>query len=151
MSFKKVKDILNQLTQEHVIFLKKTEELKEKLDNQFSEDVLDELMDFIKKDVLEHARVEEEDLEKALEEAGITDFDVEALNFGHRTLDEIIQHLEYLIDLYKKGERKYRGRDLKSEIIKTADEFFQTLKDHFTEEEDFFFPDILKYDIERFE
>ncbi len=151
MNLKKVKEILNQLTHEHVIFLKKTEELKEKLDNQFSEDVLNELMEFIKKDVSEHARVEEEDLEKALEEAGITDFDIEALNFGHRTLDEIAEHLEYLIELYKKGERKYMGRDLQSEIIKTAKEYFNTLKDHFTEEEDFFFPDILKYEMERFE
>ncbi len=151
MSFKKVKDILNRLTEEHVVFLKKIEELEKKLKDNFSEDILDELMSFIKKDVLEHARVEEEDLEKALEEAGITDFDIEALNFGHRTLDEIIQHLEYLIDLYKKGERKYMGRELQSEIIKTAQEFFTTLKDHFTEEEDFFFPDILKYDMERFE
>ena len=151
MGFKKVKDILNRLTEEHVVFLKKTEELEEKLKTQFSEDLLDELMKFIKEDVSEHARVEEEDLEKALEEAGIKDFDIDALNFGHRTLDEIAQHLEYLVDLYKKGERKYMGRDLKSEIIKTAQEFFRTLKDHFTEEEDFFFPDILKYDIERFE
>ncbi|WP_456464830.1 hypothetical protein [Persephonella sp.] len=151
MSFKKVKDILNRLTEEHVVFLKKVEKLEDQLKKNFSEKTLDELMDFIKKDVLEHARVEEEDLEKALEEAGITDFDTEALNFGHRTLDEIIQHLEYLIDLYKKGERKYMGRDLQSEIVKTAEEFFTTLRDHFTEEEDFFFPDILKYDIERFE
>jgi hemerythrin-like domain-containing protein len=151
MGFEKVKQILNKLTEEHVVFLKKVEELEERLENQFSDEVLDEVMDFIKKDVAEHARVEEEDLDQALQEAGITDFDIEALNFGHRTLDEIAEHLEYLINLYKKGEREYRGRDIKKEIIKTAKEFFSTLKDHFTEEEDFFFPDILKYDIERFE
>jgi len=151
MSFEKVKKILSQLTEEHTIYLKKTEEFDKRLDGEFSEKLLDEILSFIQNEIGEHARIEEEDLDIALQEAGITDFDIDALNFGHQTLDDIAQHFEYLVGLYKKGERKYRGKDLEEEIKKSAREFFYTLKDHFTEEEHFFFPDILKYDLERFE
>ncbi len=151
MSFEKVKEILSQLTKEHTILLKKAEEIEEQLQNNFSQEAVEQAIKFIKEDIGEHARVEEEDLDEALQEAGITDFDIEALNFGHRTLDEIAEHFEYLVELYKKGEKEYRGKDIKEEIIKTFHEFFQTLKDHFVEEEHFFFPDILKYDLERFE
>lgn len=151
MGFEKVKEILNKLTHEHKVYLKKLEQLEERIEENFSEEVLDEVLRFIKTDILEHARVEEEDLDRALIEAGVKDFDIDALNFGHRTLDEILEHLEYLTDLYKKGERSYMGKDLKSEIVKTVKLFFSTLRDHFTEEEHFFFPDILKYDLERFE
>ncbi|WP_457642912.1 hypothetical protein [Persephonella sp.] len=151
MGFEKVKQILTKLTQEHVEYLKKVEEFERKLETEFSPELVDQILQFIDNDIAEHARVEEEDLDEALKEAGITDFDIEALNFGHQTLDEIVEHLKFLVDKYRAGEATYLGKDLKKEIIKTAKEFFTTLKDHFTEEEDFFFPDILKYDIERFE
>ncbi|WP_457639287.1 hypothetical protein [Persephonella sp.] len=151
MGFEKVKQILTKLTQEHVEYLKKVEEFERKLETEFSPELVDQILQFIDNDIAEHARVEEEDLDEALKEAGITDFDIEALNFGHQTLDEIVEHLKFLVDKYRVGEATYLGKDLKKEIIKTAKEFFTTLKDHFTEEEDFFFPDILKYDIERFE
>jgi len=151
MGFEKVKEILNRLTQEHVIYLKQVEEFEKRLDEGFSEELIDEIIRFIDEKIAEHARVEEEDLDIALQEAGITDFDIDALNFGHQTLDEIVEHLKYLVQLYRKGETTYQGKDIKKEIVKTAREFFTTLKDHFTEEEHFFFPDILKYDLERFE
>lgn len=151
MAFDRVKEILSQLTKEHVELLKESEEIEKQLEENFSEEAIDRALKFIHEKVNRHAEIEENDLDEALQEAGITDFDIEALNFGHRTLDEIAEHLEYLADLYKKGERKYRGRDLQKEIVKTFHEFAQTLKDHFTEEEHFFFPDILKYDLERFE
>lgn len=151
ITMEKVKKILNQLTEEHKILLKKAKQIQEELETNFSEETLEKMMNFIKNDVVEHARVEEEDLDEALKEAGITNFDIEALNFGHRTLDEIAEYLEYLTNLYRKGERKYRGRDLQKEIIAAFSEFLTTLKDHFVEEEHYFFPDILKYDIERLE
>jgi len=151
MGLEKVKEILTKLTQEHVIYLKQVEEFERKLDTQFSPELIDEILSFIDEKIIEHARVEEEDLDIALQEAGITDFDIDALNFGHQTLDGIIEHLKYLNSLYKKGKTVYQGKDINKEIIKTSREFFTTLKDHFTEEEHFFFPDILKYDLERFE
>ena len=152
MSYDKVKEILNKLTEEHVVYLKQVEEFEKKLDEEnFSIQLIDDIIKFIDEQISEHARVEEEDLDVALKEAGITDFDIDALNFGHQTLDEIIQHLKYLTDKYKKGVQTYQGKDIRDEIKKTAKEFFTTLKDHFTEEEHFFFPEILKYDLERFE
>ncbi len=151
MSFQKVKEILNKLTQEHKLLLKKSEELEKELEENFSPETIDKIIKFIDEDVGEHARVEEEDLDEALEEAGITEFDIEALNFGHRTLDEIADHIKYVASLYKEGKNEYLGKDIKKELIKSVKLFFSTLKDHFTEEEHFFFPDILKYDLERFE
>ncbi|WP_029520893.1 hemerythrin domain-containing protein [Persephonella sp. IF05-L8] len=151
MSFERVKEILTQLTKEHIILLKEVEDLENQLEKNFSEEVLNRALSFIQEKVSKHAHIEENDLDEALQEAGITDFDIDALNFGHRTLDEIAEHFEFLVNLYKKGEREYRGKDLQKEIVKTFHEFAQTLKDHFTEEEHFFFPDILKYDLERFE
>ena len=148
--YKEIKNLLSELTEEHKILLKEGEEIKNLLENDLNDNIVLRLEDFLKK-VNRHAQIEENDLDKALQEAGITDFDIEALNFGHRTLDEIAEHLEYLVALYKKGERQYRGKDLQNEIIKTFHEYAQTLKDHFTEEEHFFFPDILKHDLERFE
>ncbi|NPA58420.1 MAG: hypothetical protein GXN94_03895 [Aquificae bacterium] len=151
MGFEKVKEILTQLTKEHVVYLKQVEEFEKMLEEQFSPQLVQEIMEFIDEKIGEHARVEEEDLDIALQEAGITDFDIDALNFGHRTLDEIVEHLKYLVELYNQGKDTYQGKDLEGEIKKTAKEFFTTLKDHFTEEEHFFFPEILKYDLERFE
>jgi len=149
MSFEKVKEILNRLTEEHVVYLKQVEDFERRLDTEFSPELIDEILKFIDEKIAEHARVEEEDLDIALQEAGITDFDIDALNFGHQTLEEIIEHLKYLVEQYKKGVTTYQGKDIQKEII--TREFFTTLKDHFTEEEHFFFPDILKYDLERFE
>lgn len=151
MAFDKVKTILNQLTHEHKILLKKSEELEKELEQNFSTETIDKVLKFIEEDVGEHARIEEEDLDEAIEEAGITEFDIEALNFGHRTLDEIAEHIKYVASLYKEGKKEYMGKDIKTELIKSVKLFFSTLKDHFTEEEHFFFPDILKYDLERFE
>jgi len=146
----KVREMLSYLTSEHRRLLDKSIDLERKLEKNFSMDTLDKILDFINVDIEEHSKLEEIDLDNLLQEAGI-DFDIDALNFGHQTLKDVGEHLEYLIELYKGGSRDYRGRDLEKEIIKAFKEYSTTLKDHFLEEENFFFPNILKYDLERFE
>jgi len=147
---KKVREMLSFLTTEHRRLLDEVVKLEEELEKNVSQDILNAILDFINVEIEKHSQLEEVDLDNLLQEAGI-DFDIDALNFGHQTLNEIGEHLEYLINLYKEGKKDYRGRDLSKEIIKTFKEYSTTLKDHFLEEENFFFPDILKYDLERFE
>jgi iron-sulfur cluster repair protein YtfE (RIC family) len=146
----KVRELLSYLTKEHKVLLEKANQLEKDLEKEVNLENVNKALDFINIDIEKHSKMEEIDLDKALQEAGI-DFDIEALNFGHQTLNEIGEHFEYLADLFKKGETTYMNRDIKSELQKTFKEYSQTLKDHFLEEENFFFPDILKYDIERFE
>jgi hemerythrin-like domain-containing protein len=146
----KVRKILSYLTQDHRRLLDLANGLEKDLEENFSDEVIEKIIQFIDEDVEKHSKIEEIDLDEALREARI-DFDIEALNFGHQTLNDIADHFKYLVELYKKGESKYLNRDLRSEIVKTFKEYSQTLKDHFIEEENFFFPDILKYDLERFE
>ena len=144
----KVKNLLSELTSEHLKILEKAKYIEKELNEPISEDIIEEILKFLTKDVYEHAQKEEIDLEQAVLDANITTFDIEALKFGHTTLEEIEEHLKYLISLYKKGERKYLNKDLEDEIKKEFIQYVQTLKDHFIEEENFFFPDILNYDIE---
>ena len=143
-TLKKIKELLSQLTEEHKVLLKEGEEIKALLERDIDDEIVDRLEKFLTQ-VNEHAKVEEEDLDSLIEEAEINEFDIEALNFGHRTLEEIEEHINFLIDKYKSGENSYKGKPLNYHLSKTFNEYLTTLKDHFTEEEFYFFPDILKF------
>ncbi len=140
----KIERILKELTVEHTDLLKKIKGFQERLENDFSDKLLDDILQFIDNELEEHARKEEEDLVDAIEEADAT-FDSGALIFGHQTLVDAIEDLKTAVEEYKKGKTSQK------EVVKYADRVFTLIKDHFIEEEHFLFPDILKLDLERFE
>ena len=140
----KIKELLSQLTEEHKVLLKEGEEIKKLLEKELNDNSIKMLEDFLTK-VNKHAEVEENDLDRLINEAGITEFDIEALNFGHRTLEEIEDYINFFIEKYKNGEDSYKGKPLNYHLSKTFNDYLTTLKDHFTEEEFYFFPDILKF------
>ena len=140
----KIKELLSQLTEEHKLLLKEGEEIKKLLEKELNDNSIKMLEDFLTK-VNKHAEVEENDLDSLINEAGITEFDIEALNFGHKTLEEIEDYINFFVEKYKNGEDSYKGKPLNYHLSKTFNEYLTTLKDHFTEEEFYFFPDILKF------
>ena len=95
--YKKIRNLLSQLTEEHKKLLASGEALYQELDTDINKKILDSIKEFILK-VDRHAYIEENDLYRLINEAGIDEFDTEALNFGHRTLEEIEEHIIFLID-----------------------------------------------------
>ncbi|WP_457621190.1 hemerythrin domain-containing protein [Persephonella sp.] len=140
----KIEKILKELTVEHTHLLKKIKEFQERLENDFSDELIDEILKFIDEELEEHARKEEEDLVDAIEEAD-ANFDSGALIFGHQTLVDGIEDFKTVVEEYRKGKSSQK------DVVKYADRVFTLIKDHFIEEEHFLFPDILKLDLERFE
>lgn len=143
-TFRKIRELLSKLTDEHKKLLKEGEYIKGKLEEGINRDTIEKIENFLS-EVNKHAYVEENDLDNLINEAGITEFDTEALNFGHRTLEEIEEYINFLINKYKDGEDEYRGKSINYHLKKSFNEYLTTLKDHFTEEEFYFFPDILKF------
>ena len=90
--FTEIKNLLSQLTDEHKKLLKEGEYIRAKLEEGVNTDTLEEIENFLS-EVNKHAYVEENDLDNLINKAGITEFDTEALNFGHRTLEEIGKEL----------------------------------------------------------
>ncbi|ACO03366.1 MAG TPA: hypothetical protein DEP48_07920 [Persephonella sp.] len=140
----KIERILKELTVEHTDLLKKIKDFQERLESDFSDELIDEILKFLDEELEEHARKEEEDLVDAIEEADAT-FDSGALIFGHQTLVDAIDDFKTAVDEYRKGKSSQK------DVVKYADRVFTLIKDHFIEEEHFLFPDILKLDLERFE
>ncbi|NPA53927.1 MAG: hypothetical protein GXO21_04595 [Aquificae bacterium] len=137
----RLEELIKELTVEHTEHLKKVEEFKKQLDKNFSPELVEEILEFFKTEVENHAIKEEEDLVEEIEKVA-PDFDTEAIVFGHNTLREAIEDLETTFEEYKKGKAS------EEKIKKFANQLFIILKDHFVEEENFLFPDLKKYDIE---
>ncbi|WP_456400059.1 hemerythrin domain-containing protein [Persephonella sp.] len=137
----KIERLLKELTTEHKEFLNKMKEFQERLEKEFSEETVEEIIKFLDEDIERHAKKEEEDLVDAIEEAD-ANFDSGALIFGHQTLNDGIDDLKTAFEEYKNGKADEK------EVIKYIDRVFILLKDHFVEEEHYLFPDILKLDLE---
>jgi len=137
----KLEQLIKELTVEHTEQLKKIEDFKKRLDKEFSVELVEEILNFFKTEVENHAIKEEEDLINEIEKVA-PDFDTEAIVFGHNTLREAIEDLEATLEEYKKG------KSTEAKVKKFANQLFTILKDHFVEEENFLFPDLKKYDIE---
>ncbi len=137
----RLEELIKELTVEHTEHLKKIEEFKRQLDEKFSPELVEEILEFFKTEVENHAIKEEEELVEEIEKVA-PDFDTEAIVFGHNTLREAIEDLEATLEEYKKGKAS------EEKVKKFANQLFIILKDHFVEEENFLFPDLKKYDIE---
>ncbi len=137
----KLEQLIKELTIEHTEQLKKVEDFKKRLDKEFSVELVEEILNFFKTEVENHAIKEEEDLINEIEKVA-PEFDTEAIVFGHNTLREAIEDLEATLDEHKKGKAS------EEKVKKFANQLFTILKDHFVEEENFLFPDLKKYDIE---
>lgn len=137
----KLEQLITELTTEHTEQLKKVEEFKKRMEKEFSQELVEEIIHFLKTDVENHALKEEEDLINEIEKVA-PDFDTEAIVFGHNTLREAIEDLEATYEEFKKGKAS------EEKLKKFINQVFIILKDHFVEEENFLFPDLKKYDIE---
>ncbi len=137
----KIEKLIQELTIEHTEQLKKVEEFKKKLNENFSAELVEDIINFFKTEVENHAIKEEDELVEEIEKVA-PEFDTEAIVFGHNTLREAIEYLEDTLNEYKKGKAK------EEDVKKYANQLFAILKDHFVEEENFLFPELKKYDIE---
>ncbi len=137
----RLEELIKELTVEHTEHLKKVEEFKKRLEKEFSPELIEEILNFFKTEVENHAIKEEEELVEEIEKVA-PDFDTEAIVFGHNTLREAIEDLEETLKEYKQGKAS------EEKVKKFANQLFIILKDHFVEEENFLFPDLKRYDIE---
>jgi len=63
----RLEELITELTKEHTQQLKKVEEFKKKLEEDFSPELVEEIIRFFKTEVEEHALKEEEDLINEIE------------------------------------------------------------------------------------
>lgn len=113
----KIERILKELTVEHTDLLKKIKDFQERLESDFSDELIDEILKFLDEELEEHARKEEEDLVDAIEEADAT-FDSGALIFGHQTLVDAIDDFKTAVDEYRKGKSSQK------DVVKYADRVY---------------------------
>ncbi len=137
----RLEQLITELTTEHTEQLKKVEDFKKRMEEGLTDELIEEILNFLKTEVENHALKEEEDLINEIEKVA-PDFDTEAIIFGHNTLREAIEDLKATYEEYKKGKAS------EEKLKKFINQVFIILKDHFIEEENFLFPDLKKYDIE---
>ncbi len=134
-------ELIEHLIDEHQIYNKKMKDYLKQLEENFSEGLVEEIINFLEKDIEEHAEKEENDLVNAILKVN-PDYDEEAIIFGHNTIREAVEDLKDTYEEYKQGKAK------KEDIIKYASKAFTIVKDHFLEEENFLFPDIRRMEKE---
>jgi len=134
-------ELIEHLIDEHQIYNKKMRDFQKQLEENFSNELVEEIINFLEKDIEEHAEKEENDLVDAILKVN-PDYDEEAIIFGHNTIREAVQDLKDTYEEFKQGKAK------KEDIIKYANKAFTIVKDHFLEEENFLFPDIRRMEKE---
>ena len=134
-------ELIEHLIDEHQAYNKKIKEFQKALEENFSNELVEEIINFLEKDIEEHAEKEENDLVEAILKRN-PDYDEEAIIFGHNTIREAVQDLKDTYEEFKQGKAK------KEDIIKYANKAFTIVKDHFLEEENFLFPDIRRMEKE---
>jgi len=128
---------IEELIAEHKEILSKIKEFENKLKDSDIIQLSEEVINFFKNEVENHAKKEDEDfLVKVL--SVLPDYDAEAFSFAHNTIREGVEDLEITLEEVKNSKKP------KSELIRYLNRVFTLLKDHFLEEENFFFPDIRK-------
>ncbi len=134
-------ELIEHLIDEHQAYNQKMKEFQKALEENFSNELVEEIINFLEKDIEEHAEKEENDLVEAILKRN-PDYDEEAIIFGHNTIREAVQDLKDTYEEFKQGKAK------KEDIIKYANKAFTIVKDHFLEEENFLFPDIRRMEKE---
>jgi hemerythrin-like domain-containing protein len=136
-----VEELIEHLIDEHQQYLKKIKDFQKRLEEDFSNELVEEIIEFLEKDIEDHAEKEENQLVEAILKIN-PDYDEEAIIFGHNTIREAVQDLKDTYEELKQGKAK------KEDIIKYANRAFTIVKDHFLEEENFLFPDIRRMEKE---
>lgn len=132
-----LKSFIEELVQEHKDYIQRMELWKKQLSKNINEQLLNDIIQFLKNDIQKHAEKEEEKLNEDLEKI-YEDFDSQAIAFAHDMIDEAIDDVLNYYEKYKK-DKKYEEK-----LKKGIEKVFTMLKDHFSEEENFLFPNIYK-------
>ncbi len=122
--------VLDNLISEHKEFKRVLSKIEEEIREGVSQESIDLLIEFIKREVDEHSYKEEE----VLYEIAGDRFDVDAIVFAHENIRERLREFEDLVDDFRKGEADEEV--VKREIMS----FINMLRGHFSEEENLFFP-----------
>ncbi len=122
--------VLDNLISEHKEFKRVLSKIEEEIKESVSQESIDLLIEFIKREVDEHSYKEEE----VLYELAGDRFDVDAIVFAHENIRERLREFEDLVEDFRKGEAD-------EEVVKRESlSFINMLRDHFSEEENLFFP-----------
>ncbi len=122
--------VLDNLISEHKEFRRVLSKIEEEIKESVSQESIDLLIEFIKREVDEHSYKEEE----VLYELAGDRFDVDAIVFAHENIRERLREFEDLVEDFRKGEAD-------EEVVKRESlSFINMLRDHFSEEENLFFP-----------
>ena len=132
-----VEKLLEELIEEHQLYNRKMKQFLKELEENFSSEKVEEVINFLEKDIEDHAKKEEDILIPEVLKFD-ENYDDEAIIFGHNTIREATQDV---IDTYEDFKK---GKATKDDIIKFTKKAFNIVKDHFAEEENFLFPDIRK-------
>ncbi len=130
-----IRNLIEELIEEHQNHIQKMKDFEKRLESDFSEEVLEDILKFLETDIQEHARKEEENLNEEVE-GKFPDFDSQAIKFAHDVIDEAIEDLKWEISLNDKKNH--------DKVIKQIKKIFSMIKDHFLEEENFLFPNVYK-------
>jgi len=130
-----IERLIDELIEEHHVYLSKIRIYQKEIEDNFSNQLVESIIHFLKKDIEEHAQKEETKLIEEILKMD-PDYDEEAIIFGHNTIREATEDLEYSFEDFKKGKIN------KKQVIKYINKVFTIIKDHFQEEENFLFPDV---------
>ncbi len=130
-----IRNLIEELIEEHQNYIQKMKDFEKRLESDFSEEVLEDILKFLETDIQEHAQKEEENLNEEVE-GKFPDFDSQAIKFAHDVIDEAIEDLKWEISLNDKKNH--------DKVIKQIKKIFSMIKDHFLEEENFLFPNVYK-------
>jgi len=129
--------ILDKLISEHREFKRVLDRIERDIREEVTQESIDLLIEFIKREVDEHSYKEEE----VLYEIAGDRFDVDAIVFAHENIRERLREFEDLVEDFKKGEVD------KELLRKESIGFINMLRDHFSKEENLFFPMIRDDDL----
>ncbi len=129
--------ILDSLISEHEEFKRVLRRIEEEIREGVSQESIDLLIEFIKREVDEHSYKEEEILYELVGDK----FNVDTIVFAHENIREKLREFEDLVEDFRKGE-------VEEEIVKgECLNLINMLMDHFLKEESILFPLIRGYDL----
>ncbi len=129
--------ILDSLISEHAEFKRVLRRIEEEIREGVSQESIDLLIEFIKREVDEHSYKEEEILYELVGDK----FNVDTIVFAHENIREKLREFEDMVEDFKKGE-------VEEDIVKREClNLINMLMDHFLKEESILFPLIRGYDL----
>ncbi len=122
--------ILDSLISEHREFKRVLRKIEEEIKREVSQESIDLLIEFIKREVDEHSYKEEEILYELVGDR----FNVDAIVFAHENIRERLREFEDMVEDFRAGK-------VEEEIVKRESlNFINMLMDHFLKEERIIFP-----------